>query len=131
MNNIRQLYRLFNTKQNSFEVLNEIVKRAIPLSKIIYQRRGRNLIPLMTFVYSQDIRVSLGLKHILNIKNNDINGLFSKSYKHKLLVSLLDILTVNRDTDFIYQSDKNSDVRKEAYNKGYYLKTFKAKFKKS
>merc|ERR1712048_1359156 len=33
--------------------LNRIVKKAIPLSKIVYQRRGRNLIPLMTFIYSQ------------------------------------------------------------------------------
>lgn len=131
LNNIRQLYRLFNNKQNSFDVLNEIVKRSIPLSKIIYQRRGRNLIPLMTFIYSQDIRISLGLKHILKLTNHEINGLVLKSYKNKLLVNLLDILTVNRDTDFIYQSDKNSEVRKEAYSKGYYLKTFKAKFKKS
>merc|ERR1711981_201362 len=109
LNNIRLLYRLFN---------------------IIYQRRGRNFIPLMTFVYSQDIRISLGLKHILNLTNNEINGLVFKSYRNKLLINLLDILTVNRDTDFIYQSDKNSDIRKEAYSKGYYLKTFKAKFKK-
>jgi len=130
LNNIRLLYRLFNIKQNSFDILSNIVKRSIPLSKIIYQRRGRNLIPLMTFVYSQDIRISLGLKHILNLSNNEINGLVFKSYRNKLLINLLDILTVNRDTDFIYQSDKNSDIRKEAYSKGYYLKTFKAKFKK-
>ena len=130
LNNIRCLYRLINKNQNSYEVLNEIVKRAIPLSKIIYQRRGRNFIPLMTFVYSQDIRISLGLKHLLNISTSSINGLVLKSYKNQLLMNFLDILTVNRDTDFIYQSDKDSDVRKEAYSKGYYLKTFKAKFKK-
>jgi hypothetical protein len=130
LNKIRHLYRLIHKKQNSFDVLSDIVKRAIPLSKIIYQRRGRNLIPLMTFVYSQDIRISLGFKHILNLTKNEINGLALKSYENKLLINLLDILTVNRDTDFIYQSDKNSDIRKEAYSKGYYLKTFKAKFKK-
>ena len=84
----------------------------------------------MTFVYSQDIRISLGLKHLLNISTGSINGLALKSYKNQLLMNFLDILTVNRDTDFIYQSDKDSDVRKEAYSKGYYLKTFKAKFKK-
>merc|ERR1712054_641304 len=80
LNHIRYIYRYMNKKENSFYVLNLLVKRSIPLVKIIYQRRGRSLIPLM---------------------------------------------------NFIYQSDKNSDVRKEAYSRGYYLKTLKARFRNS
>merc|ERR1711934_876884 len=87
LNKIRHLYRLIHKKQNSFDVLSDIVKRAIPLSKIIYQRRGRHFIPLMTFVYSQDIRISLGLKHLLNVSTGSINGLVLKSYKNQLLMN--------------------------------------------
>merc|ERR1711881_241516 len=94
LNQIRYVYRNQNININSFKVLNTIVKRAIPLSKIVYQRRGRNLIPLMTFIYSQQIRNSLGIKLIPSNKNN-----------------------------FIYQGDKDSSIRKEAYSKGYFLKT--------
>merc|ERR1712230_11972 len=94
LNQIRYVYRNQNRNVNSFKVLNTIVKRAIPLSKIVYQRRGRNLIPLMTFIYSQQIRNSLGIKLILSNKNN-----------------------------FIYQGDEDSSIRKEAYSKGYFLKT--------
>merc|ERR1712037_163787 len=129
LNKIRHLYRLIHKKQNSFDVLSDIVKRAIPLSKIIYQRRGRHLIPLMTFIYSPDIRNSLGFKYVLN-EASKIKGLTSNSYENKLLINLLDILISNKQDDFIYQSDKDSDIRKEAYNRGYYLKTLKARFKK-
>ena len=129
LNNIRYLYRVCNVKKNSFIVLNDLIKRAIPLSKIIYQRRGRNLIPLMTFIYSPDIRNSLGFKYILN-ESSKIKGLSVNSYENKILINLLDILISNKQDDFIYQSDKDSDIRKEAYNRGYYLKTLKARFKK-
>merc|ERR1712187_847017 len=105
--------------------INDLIKRATPLSKIIYQRRGRNLIPLMTFIYSSDIRNSLGFKYVLTRTKN-----IGNFYKNKLLINLLDILISNKKDNFIYQSDQDSDVRKEAYNRGYYLKTLKARFKK-
>jgi hypothetical protein len=130
LNHIRYIYRYMNKKENSFYVLNLLVKRSIPLVKIIYQRRGRSLIPLMNFVYSQDIRNSLGLKFILT-ENNRNKGSFIYSYENRLFLNLLNILFSNIEEDFIYQSDKNSDVRKEAYSRGYYLKTLKARFKNS
>ena len=130
LNNIRYIYRYINKKENSFHVLNLLVKRSIPLVKIIYQRRGRSLIPLMNFVYSQDIRNSLGLKFILT-QNNKNKGLVSDSYENRLFITLLDILFSNIEEDFIYQSDKGSDIRKEAYSRGYYLKTLKARFRNS
>merc|ERR1712187_1086102 len=130
LNHIRYIYRYINKKENSFYVLNLLVKRSIPLVKIIYQRRGRSLIPLMNFVYSQDIRNSLGLKFILT-ENNKNKDLFAYSYENRLFLNLLNILFSNIEEDFIYQSDKNSDVRKEAYSRGYYLKTLKARFRNS
>merc|ERR1712232_1003000 len=111
---------------NSFTILNDLIKRAIPLSKIIYQRRGRNLIPLMDFIYSQDIRNSLGIKYIYN-QSNLVAGIPLNSYEKKLIIYLLDILILKNADDFIYQSDKDSDIRKEAYNRGYLFKTLKAK----
>merc|ERR1712224_363591 len=60
LNNIRSIYRFKDQRKNSLLILNKLIKQVIPLSKIIYQRRGRSLIPLMTFVYSSDIRNSLG-----------------------------------------------------------------------
>jgi hypothetical protein len=130
LNNIRYFYRYIKKKENSFRVLNLLIKRSIPLVKIIYQRRGRSLIPLMTFVYSQDIRNSLGFKFILT-ENNRNKGSFIYSYENRLFLNLLNILFSNIEEDFIYQSDKNSDVRKEAYSRGYYLKTLKARFRNS
>jgi len=129
LNNIRHFYRLIKGKkeENSFIALNEIIKKAIPLSKIIYQRRGRNLIPLMTFIYNPKIRNSLGFKYILK-ETSKVKGPDLNSYESKLLIHLLDILTTS-DEDFIFQSDKDSDLRKEAYNRGYYLKTLKAALK--
>merc|ERR1712051_45188 len=111
-----------NINMNSFKILNLIVKKAIPLSKIVYQRRGRNLIPLMTFIYSQEIRNSLGIKLILGNKNK-VKILDSNSFETQLLVSILDLLISSNTNNFIYQSDKDSSVRKEAYSKGYFLKT--------
>jgi hypothetical protein len=114
---------------NSFKVLNIIVKKAIPLSKIVYQRRGRNLIPLMTFIYSQAIRNSLGIKLIFSNKSI-INGLYNNSFETKLLINILDILISSDKDNFIYQGDKDSSIRKEAYSKGYFLKTLKSNFSK-
>ena len=122
LNQIRYVYRNQNRNINSFKVLNTIVKRAIPLSKIVYQRRGRNLIPLMTFIYSQQIRNSLGIKLILSNKNTT-NISYSNSFETQLLVSILDILISSNKNNFIYQDDKDSSIRKEAYSKGYFLKT--------
>lgn len=130
LNNIRYFYRYIKKKENSFRVLNLLIKRSIPLVKIIYQRRGRSLIPLMTFVYSQDIRNSLGLKFILT-ENNKSRGLVNNSYEDRLFINLVDILISNSEEGFIYQPDKDSDIRKEAYSRGYYLKTLKARFKNS
>lgn len=128
LNQIRTVYRKRYFNQNSFKVLNLIIKKSIPLSKIVYQRRGRNFIPLMTFVYSQDIRNSLGLKSILSNKNK-ITGLVKDSFENHLLINLLDILILYTEDDFVYQGDKDSSVRKEAYSKGYYLKTLKSNFR--
>merc|ERR1739848_689711 len=115
LNNIRYIYRYINKKENSFHVLNLLVKRSIPL---------------VNFVYSQDIRNSLGLKFILT-QNNKNKGFVSDSYENRLFITLLDILFSNIEEDFIYQSDKGSDIRKEAYSRGYYLKTLKARFRNS
>lgn len=129
LNSIRYIYRYLHIKQNSFFILKKIVKRSIPLSKIIYQRRGRIFIPLTSFIYSQDIRNSLGLKLILN-ENKNISGLFKNSYKNRFLVNLLDFLILKNKDDFIYQSDKDANLRKEAYSRGYFLKTLKSKYQK-
>ena len=129
LNYIRHIYRYLNIKQNSFFILKKVVKKAIPLSKIIYQRRGRISIPLTSFIYSQGIRNSLGVKLILK-ENKGISGLSQNSYKNRLLVNLLDLLILNNKDDFIYQSDKDADVRKEAYSRGYFLKTLKSKYTK-
>ena len=83
----------------------------------------------MTFVYSPDIRNSLGFKYILN-ESKKMQGYGSDSYENKLFISLLNILVSNKKDDFVYQSDQNSDTRKEAYSKGYFLKTLKAQVKK-
>ena len=109
--------------------MNKLIKRVVPLSKIIYQRRGRSLIPLMTFIYSSDIRNSLGLKYVLR-ESNKISGFGLSSYENKLLIYLLDILIAKHKNDLIYQYEQDSDVRKEAYNRGYFFKTLKAQSKK-
>jgi len=128
LNRIRSVYRKRYFNQNSFKVLKLIVKKAIPLSKIIYQRRGRNFIPLMSFVYSQEIRNSLGIKLILS-NTNKIIGLEKESFENHLLINILDILLLYTEDNFVYQGDKDSSVRKEAYSKGYYLKTLKSNFR--
>ena len=130
LNNIRYVYRNNNINMNSFKVLNTIVKKAIPLSKIVYQRRGRNLIPLMTFIYSQEIRNSLGMKLILS-NNKSMGKLLNYNcFEIQLLVNILDILISSNKNNFIYQGDKDSSIRKEAYSKGYFLKTLKSNFSK-
>jgi len=128
LNNIRHIYRYMGKKSNIYKVLNLIVKQSIPLYKIIYQRRGRSLVPLMNFVYARDIRTSLGLKFILMCKNNELKSIHS--YEERLFLNLVKILTLNIKENFVYQSSMDSDVRKEAYSKGYFVKTFKAQTKK-
>jgi len=130
LNNIRSIYRFKDQRKNSLLILNKLIKQVIPLSKIIYQRRGRSLIPLMTFVYSSDIRNSLGLKHILK-ESNKIQGFGLNSYENKLLIYLLDILISKHKNDLIYQFEQDSDTRKEAYNRGYFFKTLKAQSKRT
>jgi len=130
LNNLRSLYRFKNKRKNSLLLLNKVIKRIVPLSKIIYQRRGRNLIPLMTFIYSSNIRSSLGLKHVLR-ESTKIVGFGLNSYENKLLIYLLDILISKHKNDLIFQFDQNSDLRKEAYNRGYFFKTLKAQSKKT
>merc|ERR1711934_333303 len=78
---------------------------------------------------SQQIRNSLGIKLILSNKNT-INILDSNSFETQLLVSILDILISSNTNNFIYQNDKDSSIRKEAYSKGYFLKTLKSNFSK-
>merc|ERR1712072_826226 len=117
LNQIRYVFRNQNINMNSFKILNTIVKKAIPLSKIVYQRRGRNLVPLMTFIYSQEIRNSLGIKLILS-NNSIITGLGYNSFETKLLINILDLLISSDKENFIYQGDKDSSIRKEAYSKG-------------
>merc|ERR1711881_748608 len=102
-----------NIDINSFKILNAIIKKAIPLSKIVYQRRGRNMIPLMTFVYSQEIRNSLGIKLVLSNKSTE-TVLNYNSFETQLLVNILDILISSNKNNFIYQGDKDSIIRKEA-----------------
>jgi len=126
LHDIRVLFRIIKRKKNSFDLLEKIIKKYIPLSKIVYQRRGRNIIPLMTFIYTERTRISLVLKQIFK----DSNYIQGNCYAKKLLTLLVNILLSNTKDDFVYQSDKNSDTRKEAYNRGYFLKTLKATVKK-
>ena len=130
LNNLRSIYRFKNKRKNSLLLLNKLIKRVVPLSKIIYQRRGRSLIPLMTFIYSSDIRNSLGLKHVLR-ESNKISGFGLNPYENKLLIYLVDILIAKHKNDLIYQFEQDSDIRKEAYNRGYFFKTLKAQSKKN
>lgn len=130
LNNLRSIYRFKNKRKNSLLLLNKLIKRVVPLSKIIYQRRGRSLIPLMTFIYSSDIRNSLGLKHVLR-ESNKISGFGLNPYENKLLIYLVDILITKHKNDLIYQFEQDSDTRKEAYNRGYFFKTLKAQSKKN
>jgi len=127
LNKIRYVYRHENININSFKILNKLIKKAIPLSKIIYQRRGRNIVPLTTFIYSQEIRNSLGIKLILSNKNM-VKLSDYKSFENQLLINTLDLLIFTTKDNFIYQSDKDSAIRQEAYSKGYFLKTLKSNF---
>jgi len=126
LSSIRKFFRKLNKKQKAYSVLNTLVKKAVPISKIIYQRRGRIFIPLTTVIYNQNIRTSLGVKQIYT-QSHQLSNLPKKenSFNFKLLITLLDILT---SSNFVYQSEIRTDIRKEAYNKGYFLKTFKSRY---
>jgi len=124
---IRKFFRKLNKKQKAYSVLNELVKKAVPVSKIIYQRRGRIFIPLTNVIYNQNIRTSLGIKQIYTQSHQLINLPKKKnSFNFKLFITLLDILMSN---NFRYQSEIHTEVRKEAHSKGYFLKTFKARYR--
>jgi len=126
LSSIRKFFRKLNKKQKGYSLLNELVKKAVPVSKIIYQRRGRTFIPLTNVIYNQNIRTSLGIKQIY-IQSNLLSNLPKKknSFNFKLFITLLDILMSN---NFVYQSELTTNIRKEAYTKGYFLKTFKARY---
>ena len=127
LSSIRKFFRKLKKKQKAYQVLNELVKKAVPISKIIYQRRGRIFIPLTTVIYNQNIRTSLGIKQIYTQSQQLFNLPKKKnSFNFKLLITLLDILTAS---NFVYQSEIKTDIRKEAYNRGYFLKTFKSRYR--
>jgi len=127
LSSIRKFFRKLNKKQKGYSLLNELVKKAVPISKIIYQRRGRIFIPLTNVIYNQNIRTSLGIKQIY-MQSHRLSNLPKKknSFNFKLFITLLDILMSN---NFIYQSEMTTDIRKDAYTKGYFLKTFKARYR--
>jgi len=125
LSSIRKFFRKLNKKQKAYNVLNTLVKKATPLSKIIYQRRGRIFIPLTNVIYNQNIRTSLGMKQIYMKSYQLVNLPTNKnSFNFKLFITLLDILMCN---NFVYQSEISTDIRKESYTKGYFLKTLKAR----
>jgi len=123
---IRKFFRKLDKEQKGYSFLNELVKKAVPVSKIIYQRRGRIYIPLSNVIYNQNIRTSLGIKQIY-IQSHQLSNLPKNKnlFNFKLFITLLDILMSN---NFVYQSEITTDIRKEAYTKGYFLKTFKARY---
>ena len=126
LSSIRKFFRKLNKKQKAYSLLTELVKKAVPVSKIIYQRRGRIFIPFTNVIYNQNIRTSLGIKQIY-MQSHQLSNLpkNKNSFNFKLFITLLDILMSN---NFIYQSEMIADTRKEAYTKGYFLKTFKARY---
>merc|ERR1712054_344132 len=103
---------LFCSNRINFKSLNDI-----QFSKLLNHIR-------YIYRYMNKKENSLGLKFILT-ENKKNKGSFVYSYENRLFLNLLNILFSNIKEDFIYQSDKNSDVRKEAYSRGYYLKTLK------
>merc|ERR1712080_272638 len=107
---------------NSFLTIDKIIKKAVPISQIIYQRRGRIFIPLRTYYFSPMIRNSLAMKFIYKEVFN-INIQKKMSFEQKLFVILLNILTIKKS--YIYQYDQGIDIRKQASNKTYYLKILK------
>lgn len=110
---------------NSFSLMDTMIKKAVPVSKIIHQRRGRIFIPLRTYYFSQLIRNSLGMKFIYTETSN-IHTQKKMSFEQKLLITLLNILTMKKS--YIYQHDKSRDIRKKASNRNYYLKILKSYF---
>jgi hypothetical protein len=110
------------TNMTSLSLLKKIIKKSIPLSKIIYQRRGRIFIPILTYFFRYEIRESIGIKHIYKNCDN-ISNSSKNTFENKILISLLDILLVK--DKLVFQSDINMSTRKEALNKGYIFKTIK------
>ena len=115
----------YNYKINSFLLMNRIAKKVVPVSKIIYQRRGRIFIPLKTYYFNQIIRNSLAIKFIYNeISNISISK--STLFEQKLLIILLNILTIKKN--HINEYHESKDTRKKASNRNYYLKILKKGF---
>merc|ERR1711881_43337 len=108
----------FNNKQLS------VVKEDIPLYLFCSNR--------VNFKTLDDSQFSIFLNQIRYVysNKNTINISDSNSFETQLLVSILDILISSNKNNFIYQNDKDSSIRKEAYSKGYFLKTLKSNFSK-
>jgi hypothetical protein len=108
------------SKINSFLIMDQIIKKAVPISKIIYQRRGRIFIPLKTYYFNPIIRNSLAMKFIYK-ETSKIPIQKSIFFEQKLLILLLNILTI-RKSSYIYQYDQGRAIRKKSWNRNYYLK---------
>lgn len=124
---LRQFLRLRG--ERSKEVLlifNKILETAIPLTKVIYQRRGRIFIPLTVYIYQPKIRESLGIKSIYKY-GYSIKGLANNLIENKLIISLLDIDLIK--DKYLFQPEISAEDRKLAFNKGYFLKTTKVSCK--
>jgi len=121
---IRLFYKKCNSEQNVYLVLKKIYMKHIPLYKIIYQRRGRIYIPLQTIFYHRFIRYSIGIKH-LYIESQKIQGLPQNNIQNQLIILLLDMLSSNKES-LLYQPNLNLNIRKEANNRSYHKKIFKA-----
>jgi len=127
LNRLRRFRCRIKSKGTGYSFLNEMVKRAIPLSKVIYQRRGRIFIPLTTFFYNSKVRRSLGIKEIYNqsFKVKNLPKSKKNLFDYKLFITIVKIYFANNES-FIYQSEIDENIRRDSYKKGYFLKTLKA-----
>jgi len=114
------------SRVNSFLIMDQIIQKAVPFFKIIYQRRGRIFIPLKTYIFCPTIRNSLAMKFIYKETSN-IPIQKSIFFEQKLLILLLNILTIKKSS-YIYQYDQGRSIRKKAWNRSYYLKVLQKVF---
>jgi len=99
---LRQFVRLTGKKKllkKPFFMFKTILLKSIPISKIIYQRRGRIFIPLTIYIFQSNIRESLGIKHIYKTSYN-VHGLSKNLIENKLAISFLDILLLKINIHF-------------------------------
>lgn len=69
------------------------IDRVRPLHKIIYQRRGRNILAFRKFLFKNKLRDSMALKWLLKSCNSSGMKLFSNhSVEYKLALIFLDII---------------------------------------